>query len=404
MNALMTRFRKLTICWIFIPLFLVICFPFETHAQIDPKRRELVQLGYNQFLEGRGPEALYLFYYLNRPDFLPGKTFRLAAAPIYMDSELGFRHLFGRYTDFGLGLAGGGFSDNFTEVRKGNYFREESFFGHSVQLSTSVYHTFNPRQRIPLFLVLRSTAHLSIYGESRNTADSFVVPDDQATINLRAGLRWGGVEALLFPAVAMELSAWYEKQYRTNPNSYGYNNDRRVEDDSDLFWTRAYLAYTLSGTEHYFNVNITAGSSVSADRFNSYRIGGVLPLIAEFPLILPGFYYQEITADRFALFNTQYALPLEKKNQWNLMVRGAAAVVHYLPGFEQSENWLFGVGGGLTYKSYSEIWKLSLGYDHGINAIRSGGRDAHTISLLFQYDLDAKFHPERRRRPGDPRY
>src|SRR6185295_11638507 len=95
--------------WIIFSLLFLICFPSDTHAQIDPKRRELVQLGYSQTLEGRGPQAAYLFYYLNRPNILPDKTLRLAAAPIYMDSELGFSRLLGRYTDFGLGLAGGGF-------------------------------------------------------------------------------------------------------------------------------------------------------------------------------------------------------------------------------------------------------------------------------------------------------
>ena len=38
-------------------------------AQIDPDKRQLLQLGYNASFEGHAPLAAYAFYYLNRPDF-----------------------------------------------------------------------------------------------------------------------------------------------------------------------------------------------------------------------------------------------------------------------------------------------------------------------------------------------
>ena len=37
-------------------------------AQIDPTKRELIQLGYNQPFQGVGPLAAYGFYYLNKPN------------------------------------------------------------------------------------------------------------------------------------------------------------------------------------------------------------------------------------------------------------------------------------------------------------------------------------------------
>src|SRR5437879_3547661 len=40
------------------------------HAQIDPERRRLVQLGYNQPIQGRGPLSGYAFYYFNEPGFI----------------------------------------------------------------------------------------------------------------------------------------------------------------------------------------------------------------------------------------------------------------------------------------------------------------------------------------------
>src|SRR5687768_18586975 len=90
----------------------------SSHGQIDPAKRELIQLGYNQPLQGRGPIAAYAFYYLNLPHFYrTNLTLRLAVAPLYMDSELGIAKAVGPRTDLGIGLAGGGFADGYNELR-----------------------------------------------------------------------------------------------------------------------------------------------------------------------------------------------------------------------------------------------------------------------------------------------
>src|SRR4051812_23776646 len=91
-------------------------------AQIDPSKRELIQLGYNLPLEGNGPISAYAFYYLNLPHFYrTNLTMRLAVAPVYLDSELGISKVLGENTDLGIGLAGGGFADSYSEVRQGKY-------------------------------------------------------------------------------------------------------------------------------------------------------------------------------------------------------------------------------------------------------------------------------------------
>src|SRR4051812_24469231 len=80
-----------------------------SEAQIDPAKRELIQLGYNLPLEGSGPLSAYAFYYLNLPQFVhTNLTLRLAVAPVYLDSELGISQAFGEHTHLGLGIAGGG--------------------------------------------------------------------------------------------------------------------------------------------------------------------------------------------------------------------------------------------------------------------------------------------------------
>src|ERR1700690_1356780 len=107
--------------------------PLFVYGQIYPVKRNLIQLGYNQPVEGHSPFAGYAFYYHNQPNFLRTTlTLRLALAPVYLDSELGFVHGLGPNTDFAIGLAGGGFADSYSEIRGGNYRPGESFDGHSA--------------------------------------------------------------------------------------------------------------------------------------------------------------------------------------------------------------------------------------------------------------------------------
>ena len=125
-----------------IPL-LALCLP--GWAQVDPTPRQLVQIGYNQPIQGKAPFAAYAFYYHNEPGFVrPDWTLRAAVAPVYVDLELAFRGLIAPQTDFAVGLAGGGFADNYAEIRSGAWRQEESFSGHAGEINSSVYHLFNP--------------------------------------------------------------------------------------------------------------------------------------------------------------------------------------------------------------------------------------------------------------------
>jgi hypothetical protein len=359
---------------------------------VDPFPRELIQLGYNASFEGHAPLAGYAFYFRNEPNFLhTNVTLRLAVAPTYLDSEVGFSHLLGEHTDLGVGVAGGGFADSYSEIRQGVYRIKESFDGDGGEGSVSLYHCFNPDQQIPLNGVLRGVAHYSTYGANDNTAHNFRVPSDETTFSVRTGLRWGGKEPLLFPSLAMELSVWYEGQFRTTPQTYGFvtaanpTGDRRLEAQSHLFWATALLAYTMTNSGQSFYVNLTAGTSVDADRFSAYRLGALLPLVSEFPLSLPGYYYQEISARQFMLLGGNYIVPLDKKKHWNVNFNAATAGVDYVPGLQQPGDWLSGVGAGVLYESSS--LKVMVGYAYGIDAIRSSGRGAHSVGLLMQFDL-----------------
>ena len=379
------------------PVLLAGCIcPLFAFAQIDPVKRELIQLGYNGALEGHSPLSAYAFYYRNEPEFLrTNLTLRLAVAPTYLDSELGISHAISEHTDVGIGLAGGGFADNYSEIHGGTFYPSQSFTGYGAETSLSLYHLFNPGAMIPLNGLVRGIAHYSTYERNDNTANNFQLPDDRGTFSVRSGLRWGGREPVLFPALAMELSAWYEGEFRTGSGTYGYG-DRSVEPQSHLFWGEALLAYTLPELKHSFYLSLTAGTSINADRFSAYRLGSLLPLVSEFPLSLPGYYYQEISAKDFVLVGGNYVVPLDKKQRWNLSATASTAAVDYLPGLEQSGDWHTGLGGGILYKSPS--WKIMLGYGYGVDAIRSHGRGAQSVGVLLQFDLgqakEALLNPE----------
>src|SRR6185436_6359391 len=149
-------------------------------AQIDPEPRNFIHMGFNQSLHDDGPQAIYAFYYLNMPQFQStNMALRLAIAPLYLDGELGFKGLLGENTDLGVGLFGGGFANSYDEVRRGNYFRNESFDGHGGGGSVSICHLLNPAGQIPLNVILRGIVHYHVFDNTENTDNNFKLPENQ---------------------------------------------------------------------------------------------------------------------------------------------------------------------------------------------------------------------------------
>lgn len=359
-------------------------------GQIDPYRRSLLHLGYDQPIGGQGPQAIYAYYYYNNPEISGTNTaLRLAIAPAYVDGELGFRQLLSPTTDVGIGFYGGAFGDNYYEVRQGDYRRSESFNGHGGGTSLSVYQRLNPGMLVPLTAVARGGFRYSHFAHTRDTADEFELPDDRPMPFVRAGLRLAGKEPVLYPDLGLEVSVWFERQWRLDDGAYGFNRDRRMEAASDLYWAHAGLDYSWTNSGNKVSFATTAGGSTDADRFSAWRLGGVLPLIAEFPLILPGYFYQELTAKRFVHLHASYLIPLGLQERLQFRLEAASAWLNSLPGFDQPDPWQTGVGCGLTFTPKNKICRLVLRYGYGFNAIRDNGdRGAHSLGLLVQYDFE----------------
>lgn len=369
----------------------------STNAQIDPEPRRLVHLGFSQSLRDDGPGAAYAFYYWNQPN-VPGtnQTLRLTIAPVFLDGELGFKGLLGADTDVGIGVYGGGFAYGYDEVRQGDYHREESFDGHGGGARVSVYHLFNPSAKIPLSGVARVGADYRAYTDRDSTSDSFELPPSQPFLSARVGLRWGGIEPLLLPRLAMEVSVWYELEHRTEAGDYGFGDDRELEPTVHRFLGRGELLYTVPGTEHFLAAGLMGGSVLNPDRFSAHRVGGALPFTSEFPLYLPGYFYQELSTENFGLLYGAYSIPFGPAKQWNVFVGAATALVDYVDGLEQPGDWHTGLGTGFGYTARDRRWKLQALYGYGVDAIRTDERGGHSVGLLFQYAFgETKFASDR---------
>jgi hypothetical protein len=360
----------------------------SAHAQIDPEPRQLLHLGFTQSLHDDGPPARYLFYYWNRPDFpSTNQVLRLAIAPTYLDSELGLKGALGENTDLGLGLFGGAYAYDYDEVRRGNYYRDESFNGYGGGANVSVYHLFNPAGTVPLNGLVRGTVNYRAFGDRRDTAGDFEFPENQSFVTLRTGFRWGGMEPVLFPRLAMEISAWYELEHRTDSGSYGFAGDRDLEPTSHRFLGRAQLSYTTPKSEHYIIAGLMGGAVLDADRFSAYRLGGALPFTSEFPLYLPGYFYQELSTENFGLLYGSYSIPFGASKRWNVMAVAATALVDYVNGLEQPGHWHSGFAGGLGYTAKDRRWRALVACGYGVDAIRSDGRGGQDVALIFQYNF-----------------
>lgn len=370
-------------------LVAAVLFTSSTYAQIDPEERKLLQLGVNQSLHNDGPTAAYAFYYWNQPHVpATNMTLRLAVAPVYLDSELGLKGILGENTDVGVGVFGGGFYNSYYEIRQGNYYRDESFDGHGGGAALSVYHLFNPSATVPLSGIIRGGVNYHAFSDSSDTADNFRLPSNQPFYTLRTGLRWGGKEPLLAPRLAAELSIWYDLQYRPDPGRYGLaGGDWELNSVSHSFLASARLIYTMPRSEHYLALGLTGGAVINPDRFSAYRLGGALPFTSEYPLMIPGYFNEELSAQDFGLLYGIYAVPLGRSKSWSIFAGGATAVVDYLDGFEQSGNWNSGVTGGLSFKSKNRRLQAVTAFGYGIDAIRSDGRGGYSVALLLQYNF-----------------
>ena len=364
-------------------------------AQIDGTRRFQLESGYEQGLGQPGPVSPYLFAYLNRPGvFRSSDTLRLALAPVYLDSELGIKNAFGAFSDAGIGLSGGGYAFGQTEVFRGDEKRGESFIGHGGGPSLTAYPHLGHVGPVPLSGVVRVSASYADYIRDYATAPQFVLPHDEWSGAFRTGLRLGGQPPGLDTAPALEVSAWWESHVRERTASYGYNGDRVAQERTNLYWSRVLFAYTLKDGVR-LGAATSFGGGTDVDRFSAYRLGGMLTQNSEFPLVLPGYFSQEISARQFAHVSLRAGAALDDKKKYTVNVFAAGASITPVAGTDAGGARHAGVGTGLEFAPLKGALHAMLSYGYSPTALRGGRRGGDGVALSLEINFETPTVPTR---------
>jgi hypothetical protein len=360
--------------------------PALAFAQADPEPRAYLEVGTEAPLKGNAPINGYAFFLWNRPHYPnPDQYLRVVVAPTYLLTELVQDHWpFGRHA-VSVGLNGGGIRYGHFEYRNGNYKDEESFWGHGAELPLSYYAGTKLFDKLPLQGQIRVTPSFIVYQNSFGTAERFELPPDTGLLTGRVGLRLGGVPPELLPKLALEASAWYEAVYRTNPGTFGLpERQETLEDLTQRAWGR--LAGVFNPTEgQTLSVLVTAGMTRSTDLLSSFRLGSALPFRSEFPLILHGYFVEEVFAKRFWLLNASYRFPAWPGSRHvHLRVSFDMAGVEYVDGHRLPRENLKGVGADLSIAITPRVTVVG-GYGYGIDAPRNGDFGGHEAHALIEY-------------------
>jgi hypothetical protein len=354
-------------------------------AQIDPEPRKYLEVGAEAGLRGDSPLTGYAFFLWNVPHFTDDDLYlRLIVAPTFLVGELVRDRFPSEGHAVGLSVAGGAFPYNFDDYRMGRHEEGESFWGHGGEVNLAYYRRLTVFDVLPIEGQLRLRPQYVVYQRSGDTDARFELPADTAIYSARLGVRVGGVPPELLPALALELSLWYEPSYRDAAGAYGLPERRQeTEHFTQRAWGRLGGVYTL-GPGHAVSALVTAGTAENADSLSGFRLGSALPFRSEFPMILHGYYLDEVSARRFWLVNLTYRFPVwPGSDRVSLQLAADYARVDYLPGRELPRHGLRGVGADLCLQLTTAV-RVMLGYGYGLDAPRSGGFGGHEAHTLLE--------------------
>jgi hypothetical protein len=367
------------------PSVLILLLAVSARAQPDPEPRAYLEAGTDVPLKGNAPVDGYAFFLWNRPNFpAEDQYLRVVVAPTYLLSEFVQDHWpYGRHA-VSIGLNGGGIRYGHWEYRDGSYKGAESFWGDGGEVPLSYYAGTKLFDQLPLQGQIRVTPAYLVYQRSFDTANRFELPSDTGLFTGRVGLRLGGVPPELLPKLALEVSAWYEASYRTDPSSFGFPERREsLESLTQRAWGRMAAVFApLEG--HTVELTVTAGLSKDVDLLSSFRMGSALPFRSEFPLILHGYFVEEVFAKRFWLVNASYRFPAwPGSRSVSIRVSGDLAGVDYIAGHELPRNRLGGAGLDLSIAFTPRVTAV-VGYGYGFDAPRNGGFGGQMAHALIE--------------------
>ena len=356
------------------------------YTLMDDETRTYIEGGVEVPLKGNGPTTGYGYLFYTRPHFLAEDLYlRLVVPPGYFISELIFDHFPSQNSALGVGVSGGFFAESQTEFRDGRYESAESFTGDSAG-GTLAYYLRGPKifGRLPIEGQIRVNPKYVWYDRNDGTSRYFRLPENTAIYDMRVGVRLGGVPPELFPNAAIEASVWHTFSYRDTAGHYGFAQELQESDHyTQRTWTRLGATYTFGVQQ--VSAFLNAGIAENTDALSTFRMGGGLRLRAEFPLLLHGFYVEEIFARSFWLMNFAYRFPIwPGQDLVHLQLLGDVAQVNYIQGHHLPRSTLAGVGVNLSVAVTKRV-DLVLGYGYGINAPRGNGFGGQEFDAQFQF-------------------
>ncbi len=361
--------------------------PPEVTAQPDPEGRANLEVGVEMPAQGNGPLSPYAFFLWSRPHFpAPDLYARLVVAPTYLESELVRDRILGWSGHaVGLGITGGLFPYGFDDFQRGQYLGRRSFTGSGGEARLSYYPHVELGGGLPLEGQLRLAVGYVGYDKGTDTADGFQLPRETPVYRGRVGIRLGGRPPELLPTLALGVSVWYESSYRQDAEPYGLPTARdALAHFTDRAWGRLDAVATIART-HTLSLTAAAGTSNRTDKLSTYRMGSALPFRSEFPLILHGYYSDEVFARRFWLVNAAYRFPLwPGEDRLQLQLSADWARVEFLPGRTLPRSDLRGLGVDLTTRLTPRL-SLVLGFGYGVDAPRHHGFGGEELGAQVEY-------------------
>lgn len=141
--------------------------------------------------------------------------------------------------------------------------------------------------------------------------------------------------------------------------------------------------YTFWGTQASAFLN--AGIAENTDALSTFRPGGGLRLRAEFPLMLHGYYVEEIFAERFCMVNLAYRFPIwPGQDRVHLQLLADYAKVAYVQGHHLPRSDLPGVGANLSVGLTKRV-ALVVGFGYAINEPRGNGFGGKELDAQFEF-------------------
>src|SRR5262249_52464525 len=190
----------------------------------------------------------------------------------------------------------------------------------------SYYNRFKLFDLLPVEGSVRLHPQYVFYQRS-GTARRFRLPEASPIYGGRVGIRAGGEPPELFPDVALGVSVWYEVSWGQEAGAYGFPEPpTQAQPPPQQAWARAGGIFNVTKNQNV-RLFLTGGTSRDTDPLSSYRLGSSLPFRREFPLVLHGYFVDEIFAHHFLLVDASHRFSL-----WPGSKRGRLPLaLHYAP-------------------------------------------------------------------------